>query len=326
MPGKPTLSTIHTDEVLNDLAIAYVQSEDVFAHNAVFPRVPVPNSSDKYKVFERDDFYRDDVESRARGTVASESGFGNVSDDSFDTKPMDSLSDVIDPDDAADADEPVQLLRRKTRKLTHQHLIHREKDWVNSYLTSSAWNNVEDGSTGDFTQFGDSSSTPVKFIKTQRDKLNRLSGNAMNTELVLVLGPEVLRELEENSAITDRISNNDDQIATIGLMERLFKVDRIVVARAVENTKEEGDGRSMSYIHGKDMLLAKVAQDPGIDVPSAGYNFVWDQMPGGGAEGFRTKRYTVEEKNNSTKVEIDSYNDFKATAADLGVLMQNAIS
>jgi hypothetical protein len=193
-------------------------------------------------------------------------------------------------------------------------------------MQSGVWTTDYDGSTADFTQFDDSSSTPVKEIKTEVNRLQRLSGNAMNTRLVLVVGPDVMLELEENSAITDRISNDTDQIATVDLMERLFKVDEIVEALAVENTKEEGDGRNMSFIHGKNMLLAKVARTPDINTPSAGYNFVWNGMPGGGMDGLRTKRYSVEEKNNTTFIEIDSANDFKVVAKDMAVFFGNAVS
>ncbi len=72
---QPTNSAVHVDAALTNISVAFLQNANHFAAGRVFPNVPVSKQSDRYFVFDRGDFNRDEAEVRAPGTESAGGGY-----------------------------------------------------------------------------------------------------------------------------------------------------------------------------------------------------------------------------------------------------------
>ena len=75
MPN-PTASDVHVNAALTNISIAYTQEAGSFVADRVFPLLQVPKQSDRYFVYDKDDFFRSEAQLRAPGTPSAGSGFG----------------------------------------------------------------------------------------------------------------------------------------------------------------------------------------------------------------------------------------------------------
>src|ERR1035437_8635377 len=71
----PTPGDVHVNTPLTQISIAYLQSQDQFVAAQVCPVIPVTKQSDRYYVYNRGDFFRDQMQKRAPGTPAVSSGY-----------------------------------------------------------------------------------------------------------------------------------------------------------------------------------------------------------------------------------------------------------
>ena len=85
--------------------------------------------------------------------------------------------------------------------------------------------------------------------------------------------------------------------------------------------------RKFDFVAGKSALLAYVTPTPGLKKPTAGYTFSWTGMPGAppGGIGARIKRYRLE-RNESDRVEGESWKDFKVIGSTLGAFFATAVA
>ena len=65
---QPNSSNVHVDAVLTNISIAYMQDQSNFIASQVFPEVPVDKQSDKFFVFDKNSWFRDEAQKRAPGT------------------------------------------------------------------------------------------------------------------------------------------------------------------------------------------------------------------------------------------------------------------
>ena len=60
MPN-PTFSDVHVNRPLTNISVAWIQEESAFIADKVFPSVAVQKQSDRYFVYFREDWYRDEA-------------------------------------------------------------------------------------------------------------------------------------------------------------------------------------------------------------------------------------------------------------------------
>jgi hypothetical protein len=148
----------------------------------------------------------------------------------------------------------------------------------------------------------------------------------------LVLTQKILDVLTEHPDILDRLKygQTPGSAAQIELsdIQGLFKIPRILVMGAVENTAPEtnvaGHG-TPAFIQEKNAWLGYVAPNPGRYTPSAGYTFFWQGYLGTGAQGQRISRFRFE-PIKSDRVEIEMGFDPKVVCAPCGMFLENVIS
>ena len=75
MPN-PVFSDVHIQAALTQVSVAFIQDESHYIADRVFPIVPVVHQADKYFIWNKGDFFRDQAQMRADATESAISARG----------------------------------------------------------------------------------------------------------------------------------------------------------------------------------------------------------------------------------------------------------
>jgi len=323
---QPNINSVHVDAILTNISVAYLQNQDNFIADKVFPVVPVDKKSDKYFTYTKNDWFRDEAQRRADGTESAGSGY-NLSTGTYSADVWAFHKDVGDQT-VANADAPLNPLREATEFVTRRLLLRKEIQFVSDFFTTGVWADDVTGvagapSSGETKQWSDySSSDPINDIEAGKSEILSSTGMEANT---LVLGYEVFRQLKNHPDLVDRIKYTSSQTITEDMLARMFDLDRVLVAKAVKATNNEGASEAYSFAYGKSALLCHTASAPGLLTPSAGYTFAWTGVSGGigstiGVSSFRMESLKAE------RVEAEMAFDNKVIGADLGYFWNTIVA
>jgi hypothetical protein len=326
---QPTQGDVHVNTPLTNISIAYMQDAMNFVADRIFPNVPVAKQSDRYYVYDRGFFNRDEMEVRAPGTESAGSGY-EVDNTPTYYAPVYAFHHDIPDQVRSNADSQVDPDRDATNLVTHKGLIKREKLWVSKFFTSSVWTTDIDGvaaspASGETIQWNDASSDPIADVRLGVRTVLESTGFKPNT---LVLGKAVFDALIDHPDVVDRIKYGQSQgniaMADTAELAALLKIPRVFVMEAIENTAAEGASNAHSFIGGKHALLSYAAPAPGMQVPTAGYTFSWTGYLGASANGARISRFRMDALK-SDRVEIEMAFDQKLVSADLGYFFNGIV-
>lgn len=318
--GQPTQSSVHVDVPLTNLSTAYLQSQDAFIASKVFPIVPVQKQTDKFYTYTKNDWFRDEAQLRADATESAGSGYGlSTSTYSCDVYAM---HKDIGYQTRANADSQINLDRDATEFVTQRLLLRQEIQFVTDFFTTSVWGTDSTPSNlwSDFTN-----SDPIEDIETGKETILSVTGQMPNT---LVLGYQVYRKLKNHPDIIQRIQYTTavtGRTVTPELLAAMFDVDRVLIARAIKATNNEGETAAYSFTHGKHALLAYVAPSPGLLTPSAGYMFSWQGVSDGLGANIGVRRIDMPTKR-AERIEGEVAFDNKIVGADLGYFFSGAVA
>lgn len=323
---QPTLYQTHIDAPLTNISVAYLQSAQNFIANQVFPVVPVDKKSDKFFVYTKNDWFRDEAARRADGTESAGSGY-NLTTDSYAADVWAFHKDVGDQT-RANSDSPLVPDREATEFVTSRLLLRQEIQFVTDYIATGVWGTDLAGvasspSTNQFIKWSDfANSDPLEDVELGKETILSATGFMPNT---LVLGYQVYRKLRNHPDLVDRIKYTSSNTITTDIMARLFDVERVLVAKAVKATNVEGGTAAYSFAYGKSALLTYSAPNPGLMTPSAGYTFAWRGVSGGLGSTVGVSRIRMEHlKADRIEGEISFAN--KVVAPDLGVYFSAAVA
>lgn len=327
---NPTPGDVHVNTPLTNISIAFLQNAANFVASRVFPNIPVTKQSDRYYVYDRGDFNRDEMQLRAPATESSGGGYRLDNTPTYFANQWSFHKDI--PDQVrANADAVLNPDREATAFVTHKALIRREKLFVASYFKTGVWATDIAGvasspSSGQQLQWNDANSTPIESVRAAKRAIAESTGFEPNK---LVLGRAVYDTLLDHPDVIDRLKYGQTAggVANTSTADlaALFKVDEILVMNAVENTGKEGQTNAHSFIGGKNAMLVHAATAPGLMTPTAGYTFSWTGLLGAGAEGNRIKSFRMEQLG-ADRVEIDMCFDMKLVAADLGYFWSGIVA
>lgn len=321
--ANPTKGDVHVDAALTNLSLAFMQGEDAFIADRVFPVVPVEKQSDFFFQLNQGDFYRAEMEKRGPGAESAGSGY-RVSTQTYFAHVW-ALHKDIDDQTRANTDSPLNADRNATLYLTQQALLRRDKSFVAAFMATGVWTGDQTGAgsvaANQFVQWSTGGSIPIKDIRAQILVIQRRTGYRPN---VLVLGPDVWNVLADHADFLDRIKYSERAIVGPELLAAVLGLDRVVIAGATENTANEGATPVYSFIAPKAALLLYAAPSPGLETVSAGYTFTWTGLLGTNAQGGRIKKFRMEQLE-SDRVEVEMAFDMKVTAPDLGVYFTTAV-
>lgn len=325
---QPTPGDLHIDQYLTNLSVAWAQDQANFVADTVFPTVPVQKQSNKYAIYDKGYFYRDEMRVRPLGQRPGQAGY-KVTSGTYLCEER-AVEHKVDDRVRANADQPLDPDRAAMRLLTTQAMINLDNRWASTFFATGVWGTdltgVSASPTGsEFLQFDQSTSDPVDVITGKRDDVGGATGYDPNT---LVLGRDAYRGIRNHPDVKDRIKYTQRGIVTADILAELFDVDRVLIPGGVENSAKEGQTDSIDFIVGrKDALLVYAAPAPSIDEPSGGYTFAWTGLIPGSTNAFGgVVERGREELAHSDVFQMRSANDLEIVAPELGVFFSGVVA
>lgn len=332
--AQPTVSQVHTATPLTNIAIAYMQSNDNFIADKVFPIVPVEFMSDLYYKWSKDDFFRDEAQKRADGQESAGSGM-NLSTDSYKAAVWGLHKDIGDQT-RRNADPAIDIEVSTTRALMGKMLISRDRQFASHYMKTGVWGTDITGVAsapggGQVYQWSDAThSDPFSDIADGQTKILQNTGMLPN---VLTLSWPTYQALRKHPLVVDRVKYTmqaDAKNITPELLAAAFDVERVVVAKSVYNSANEGAAGVYSFIVGKSAMLCYANPEPGLMEPSAGYLFGWAGYDQGG-NGVGVSSWTEPVPNrgkpgSTIRCETELAYDMKVVGSDLGYYFDSIVA
>ena len=317
--NSPTAGDVHVNRPLTNFSQKYMQSEDSFIATRAFPNIPVLKQSDLFYEFDRNDFFRDDVELRADSAESAGSGF-NISTTPYLANVWAYHKDVSDRQ-RANADEPVQPDRSATQFVTQKHLIRRERDWATNFFGTSIW------TSEDLTAVAwEGAGTPIEDIRLAQTTVHGLTGFRPNK---MVVGRATWDALQDNDELLTRITGGATAGQPAKVMKQLIagilELDEIFVMDGVVNTAVEGAAGAVSFIGGDQALVYYAPDSAGLEDVTAGCSFSWTGLLGSSANGMRIKRFRMENLE-ADRIEGQMAFAHQVIGADLGFFFSNTVT
>ncbi len=324
---------VHVDTGLTMVSVAYKEAAEMFIANKVFPTVPVKKQSDLIAKFDKNDWLRNQAEKRAPGTESAGGGFDIDISDQYYCNVVAVHNDI--PRELLANSDIDNLAPQMAEWVVQQLLIEREGDFVTNYFSTNLW--ADQGSpndaTGDasnstwpyFIYFSDGAdSDPLGVIRYGKQRIQVSTGFMPNT---LVVGQEVHDILALHPDIKEVIKYTQTGIADLnglGLMARLFGVDRYIVGSSMYASNNEGETGVYAYNFQKNMLLCYVPARAGLLIPASGYIFEWTGLNGLGYNTSMSKWWMQNTK--SWRIEGEMAYDAKLVGSDLGLFFNGAVA
>ncbi len=330
MKSQPSPGDVHVNKPLTNQSVRWSQSAEGFVADKVFPVIGVPNQSDIYYEYDRENWLVGGAQKR--GPASESAGGGYTLSEKTYRADVWALHDDVDDHTRGNSDAPLQPDMDATDWVTENMMITKEVEWASQFFALTKWTTDLDGvsgapGAGEFRQWSDFvNSTPIVDIRAAQFLVHGLTGKKPNT---LVLGAEVWAVLQDNPDFIERINgstnNSDPAIFNLRLLAQILSLSNVYVAEGVRNTAQEGATETTSFIMGKAALLMYVEPTPGIKKASAGYTYSWTGMVGAGSTGTRIKSIRDEFKE-MTRIEGQEAYVHKQVSADLGVFFDTAIA
>lgn len=330
MPS-PYLSQVHVDRPLTNMSIAYIQDQNDFISGKVFPVVPVDKKSDRYFIYQKDDWFRDDAQLRGPNTESAGGGYDLDNTPTYNCVTYAYHKD-IDEQEAANSDSPLNPDRDAARFVTRKLLLRQEIQWVSDFFATGKWTGSSTGT--DITvspTWDDPTSTPIEDIQAQALAILTGTGFDPNT---LVIGFAVYQKLCRHPDIIDLIKYGagpgNPAIANETALAKIFSVDRVLVSKSVKNTAAKTPGSNTftgAMTAGKNALLCYVAGSPSIMEPSSGYIFMWKGISRGLGLTIASYRIPMPWLGLETvRVEAEISFADKVIGADLGAFFSSCVA
>ena len=322
-----TPSQVHIDQPLTNLTIAYVQSQENFIADKVFPVVGVQKQSDKYYIYDRANMNRTgDVKALAPRTEVNRIGQA-ISNDSY-YADVYGLGMDFDQQTLANEDAALDVRSSGAATLVNRLMIHREEQFADTFFASGIWgtDNTPSNLWSDYTN-----STPIKNVTDARRTMQLKSGGFKpNT---MVVGKEVRDTLINHPDILGRLNGGatvtNTALITNAKLAEIFEVENFYVMEAVKNSSVEGVAESNAFIGGKNALLAHVAPNAGLMTPMAGATFAWNTLDGVNNLGVTVESFSddaLKRQQVAEHIQVKMSYDMKVTGADLGYFFEAVIA
>ncbi len=317
---QPTQQDVHIDGPLTNISVAYIQKKDNFIAQKVFPVVPVEKQSDKYFIYNKADWFRDEAEKRADATESAGSGYtlatGNYFCDVY------AFHKDVGDQMRKNSDNPLDPDRDATQFVTQRMMLRQEKQWVNTYFTTNVWaHDVTGGS--DFTAWSDfAGSDPMEDMELGKETILSTTGFEPNT---LVLGYRTFRKLKNHPDFVDRIKYTSDDTITAQKIAAMLDIERVFVSKAIINSAAEGATASYGFVAGNNAWLGYVNPEPSILQPSAGYVFTWRGISDGLGTDIGISRFRMQHLR-ADRIEAQIAWTDAVIATDCGYFFSGAVA
>lgn len=322
-----TPSSVHIDQPLTNLTLAYVQEQGNFIADKVFPTVGVQRQSDKYYVYDRAGMNRTgDVKKLAPRTEVERIGLA-ISNDSYFAEVY-GLGMDFDEQTLANEDAALEIRAAGAQTLVNRVLIHREEQFASTFFAAGVWGSQSTPSNlwSDYTN-----STPIADVTAARRAMQLKSGGFKPNTMVigkevrdiLINHPDILARLNGGATVSNTALITNAKIAEI------FEVENLYVMEAVKNTAVEGAAESNAFIGGKHALLVHTPRSAGLMTPAAGLTFAWNNIPGANNLGVSVESFSddaLKRMQVAEHIQVKMAYDMKVVGSDLGYFFNSVVA
>ena len=322
-----TPSSVHLDQPLTNLTLAFAQDQSNFIADKVFPVVGVERQSDKFYIYDRDNMNRTgDVKALAPRTEVNRIGM-SISNNSYYADVF-GLGMDFDQQTLANEDAALDIRSAGAQTLATRLMIHREEQFAANFFAASIWGS-ESTPTNLWSDY--TNSTPIADVTNARRTMQLKSGGFKpNTMVVgkevrdiLINHPKILARLNGGATVANTALITDAKLAEI------FEVENFYVMEAVKNDSVEGVAESNSFIGGKHALLVHGPKGAGLMTPAAGLTFAWNNVPGANNLGITVESFSddaLKRQQVAEHIQVKMAYDMKVTGADLGYFFDTVVA
>lgn len=309
--ARPTSADMHIQRALSNVAIAY--RNGAYIADQVFPNVPVQKDADKYFIFDKVAWFRNEAGPRAAGTRSREGGY-SLSQGNYSAVEI-AFSKIVTDEEEENADDPLMPRRTAVEFATDKILLNKEVQVADELFDNGSWS----ASATPGTTWDDPTSDPISDIEVAKETLVSAIGREPN---VCVMGREVWTDLKRHPDLLDLYKYTRKGMITVADFSTLFEIPKVLVGTAIYASANTQDAMqypssgtltdvsvTYSFVWDKNMWLGYVEAAPQIQTPTAGMVFVR-----GGREVATFRR----EEERATKYEVLEKFDVKVTSADSG--------
>jgi len=303
---NPTGSVnVHIDQILTQISVGWPNNGLV--GEQLFPTVNVQKQSDKYYVFGREGWsVQNDV--RAPGAEANEIPGLTLSTDTYYAQEH-SLQIPVTDEERWNADSPLAPDRDGAELVTSKIWLGREKAMQLLATTAANYASTNTITLSGTSQFNDYiNSDPISVLRVGKSAVHSRIFQAPN---LMVIPYQVMTILEDHPDFIERIKYSERGIVSSDLIGAVLGIDKIIIPGVGIDSAALGQAPSLSYLWGKDVLLAWVPPRAGLKIPAFAYEFGWVGNPGGSLQYVDRWR---EEKRKSDLVRVCRYYDLKLVA------------
>ena len=322
-----TPSSVHLDQPLTNLTLAFAQDQSNFIADKVFPVVGVERQSDKFYIYDRDNMNRTgDVKALAPRTEVNRIGM-SISNSSYYADVF-GLGMDFDQQTLANEDAALDIRSAGAQTLATRLMIHREEQFAANFFAASIWGSESTPANlwSDYTN-----STPIADVTNARRTMQLKSGGFKpNTMVVgkevrdiLINHPKILARLNGGATVANTALITDAKLAEI------FEVENFYVMEAVKNDSVEGVAESNSFIGGKHALFVHGPKGAGLMTPAAGLTFAWNNVPGANNLGITVESFSddaLKRQQVAEHIQVKMAYDMQVTGADLGYFFDTVVA
>lgn len=317
----------HLDVVLSQISVDWPNAG--FVGNNLFPQVTVRKQSDKYNIFKREAWGLPPTgDLRAPGAEANEVPGRTLSRDTYFAQDH-ALRIAVTDEERENTDSPLSPDRDATELVTSHVLMQRELTFRDLAQTASNYHADLTTTLAGTSQWNDyANSSPIADVKAGR---NAMHAKIFQLPNIGIIPWQVMTKLEDHPDFIERIKYSQRGVLNEEIIASLLGIPRIIVPSVGYAAGGRGLGApgfsDLSYMWGKDVILAYVPPRAGAGVPAFGYEFVWPYMG--------QQQYVLrwrETKRRSDLLEVGRRYDVKFIAKDdsdkavAGYLIKNAVA
>lgn len=309
----------HIDVPLSNLAVmAFDTGNDMFVGDRLLPEIPVGKQSDSYYVINPDEFFRVPNTRRAPRTEARRVQFTTSTGTYFAHNYALAGENALE--DLANADNPIRLRENSVNLVVNDLRLDQEVR-IAGLVTSIS--NVGSGVqlTGT-AKWSDNGSDPVADVTTGHAFIRSNTGFVANTA---VIDWDTLQIVRRHPLLLDMYKYTQGGELPDARIAEAFKVDRLLVGRAIRNVGKEGQTASMSNVWGNNVVLAYVGQATGMQSQTFGLRFRWQNPAHPAAFAVETRLETGAGTKKVEIVETGYFQDEVVVARNLAYVVQNTL-
>lgn len=274
----PTPKSAHKDAALSNISVAY--RNPMYIADQVFPTVPVPKQSDYFFQFLRGDWFRLDAGVRGPGAEAKRGGY-KLTSSTYSCKEY-AFAHPIPIELINNADDVLKPMETGINFVTESILLAKERVVSTLITTSGNWSNEDAEGLWAPT---DTTNTFLTDVLYRRETIRQAIGRYPNT---LIMDAKTYKGLKGSSVLLDRIkytgTNGNPADVTPKMIAMLCDLEKVLIGGAIYSSDEETvAGTEFTAVDLWETNATKgsawlgyVSPTPAVDVPSAGYTFVWN--------------------------------------------------